>query len=145
MKNILIAIDFHEHTDYLVDTVLSSLNTQDAKIWLIHIASPDPDFVGYGVGPHYIRDIRAEDLRGDHKKLAAYSQKLQEKGFSAEGLLIQGPTIEMILEEAKKLEADLIAMGHHEHDFMYRLFFSSVASSVVQQAKIPVLVVPIPN
>ena len=40
-----------------------------SKLWLVHIAAPDPDFVGYGTGPIYIRDSRAKELKEEHQQL----------------------------------------------------------------------------
>ncbi len=70
------------------------LVTTGAKIWLVHVAAPDPEFVGYEPGPQYIRDDRAKVLLAEHKKLASYIKSLEGKGYKAEALLVQGPTIE---------------------------------------------------
>ena len=44
----------------------------DSKLWLMHIAAPNPDFVGYEAGPQYIRDNRGTELRKEHKLLQKY-------------------------------------------------------------------------
>ena len=69
MKNILVSIDFNEQEALLMDRAYEFAKAFDAKIWLVHIAAPDPDFVGYDAGPQYVRDARAEDLKGEHKLL----------------------------------------------------------------------------
>jgi nucleotide-binding universal stress UspA family protein len=143
MKNILVALDFDEQEKLLLDKAFELAKPFDAKLWLLHIAAPEPDFVGYEVGPQYIRDTRANDLRKEHKYLQQYAKELHEKGIIAEGLLIQGATIEMILEESKKLNIDLIIAGHHEHGFIYKAFVGSVSSQLIKRSKIPVLIVPI--
>ena len=63
MKNILVTIDFNENEKLLIDKAFQLAEPFDSKIWLIHIAAPDPDFIGYKVGPQYIRDSRASDLK----------------------------------------------------------------------------------
>ena len=50
-----------------------------SKIWLVHIAAPDPDFVGYEVGPQYIRDHRADELKKEHKLVKKYADELKAK------------------------------------------------------------------
>ena len=142
MKNILVGIDFHEKAGYLVDKAYEWTRAHDARFWLLHVAAPEPDFVGYEVGPEYIRDFRAKELRNEHKLLTDFVHKLKEKGAEADGLLIPGNTIDVVIAETKKLNIDLIIFGHHEHSLLYKMFFGSHATSIVQRSKIPVLVVP---
>lgn len=143
MKNILVTIDFITNEQILIDKAFQLAEKFDSKIWLIHIAAPDPDFVGYEVGPQYIRDSRASELRKEHKLLQEHANALKVKGINAEGLLVQGPTVEMILKETVKLNIDLIIVGHHKHNFIYNAFVDSVSRETVKNSKIPVLVVPL--
>ena len=143
MKNIMVAIDFINNEKLLIDTAFRLAERFDSKIWLIHIAAPEPDFVGYEVGPQYIREFRAEELRKEHKLLQEYTNALKKKGVEADGLLILGATIEMIMEEAKKLNVDLIIAGHQEHNFLYKAFVGSVSGQIIRNSKIPLLIVPL--
>ncbi len=143
MKNILVTIDFNKNEQSLVDKAFQLAEQFDSKIWLIHIAAPDPDFVGYDIGPQYIRDSRASVLREEHKLLQKQADELKKKGVNAEGLLVQGATIEMIMAESKKLNIDLIIAGHHEHNFLYKAFVGSVSGQIIEKSKIPVLIVPL--
>ncbi len=143
MKNILVTVDFHDNEQLLIDKALQLAEKFESKIWFIHIAAPDPDFVGYDVGPQYIRDNRATELRTEHKQLEVYAEMFKKKGVGADGLLVQGATIEMIMEEAKKLHIDLIIAGHQEHSFLYKAFVGSVSGQIVKKSKIPVLIVPL--
>jgi len=142
MKNILVTIDFDKSEALLLDKAVQLAEAFGSKLWLMHIAAPDPDFVGYDVGPQYIRDSRAEDLRQEHRKLQEYCTALKKKGVVSEGLLVQGATIEMIIEESKKLNVDLIMAGHHQHGFFYNAFVGSVSAEIIKKSNIPVLIVP---
>lgn len=143
MKNILVTIDFDTKEQLIIDKAYQLAKQFKSKLWLIHIAAPDPDFVGYDVGPQYIRDSRASELRNEHRLLQEYANSLEEKGVEAEGLLVQGATIEMIMEEAEKLHVDLIVTGHHERSFLYKAFVGSVSRQIIEKSKIPVLIVPL--
>jgi len=143
MKNILVAIDFEENIEPIIDKAFELANSFNAKVWLLHIAAPEPYFVGYEVGPQYIRDWRAEDLRTEHRQLQRFTSELEGKGIDVEGLLIQGATIEMIIGESKKLNVDLIIAGHHEHSFFYNALVGSVSSQIIKKSKIPALIVPV--
>ena len=143
MKNILVPIDFNDNEKILLDKALEFAQVFSAKLWLLHVAAPEPEFVGFGVGPQYIRDTRASELRREHRLMNDYSDQMRLKGLECEGLLINGATIEMILEEAEKLQIDLIITGHNDHSFFYQIFFGSVANGVIRKSNIPVLIVPL--
>ena len=90
MKNIMVAIDFINNEKLLIDTAYLMAERFDSKIWLIHIAAPEPDFVGYEVGPQYIREFRAEELRKEHKLLQEYTNTLKKKQPSCNRMRVWG-------------------------------------------------------
>ena len=143
MKNILVALNFDDKAGKLFEWSVQVADKFNSNVWIIHIAAPDPDFIGYDVGPQYIRYYKAEELKEEHKMIRQFAVDLEEKGIKATGLLIQGPTVKMILEEIEKLKIDLIIMGHHEHGFLYKTFFGSTAKEVLKKSKIPLLVIPL--
>lgn len=142
MKNILVSIDFGNGEEKLIDMAYTMAKNFSSKIWLLHVSAPDPDFVGYDVGPQYIRDYRASELKNERKALQMMADELEQKGITADGILIQGATLEMILKEADKLEIDLIIIGYEEHNFLYEALVGSVSGKLIKKSKIPVLVVP---
>ena len=77
MKNILVTIDLEDHAEQLIGHAAEWAKAFGAKVWLMHVAAPDPDFVGYEVGPQYIRDGRAEELREEHRMLQACAKVWQ--------------------------------------------------------------------
>ena len=143
MKNILVPIDFNKNENELLEHALRYARAFNAKLWLLHVAAPEPEFIGFGVGPQYIRDTRATELRKEHRLMNDFTDIVKEEGLDCEGLLINGATIEMILEEAEKLDIGLIITGHHTHNFFYKTFFGSVSSGVIKKTDIPVLIIPL--
>ncbi|MCL6219852.1 universal stress protein [Zunongwangia pacifica] len=143
IKNILVAVDFNETVGEMLTYAESFAEKFEAKVWLVHVAEPDPDFIGYNVGPQYIRNTKAEEFRQEHRMLQQLCDSFIEKNIASEALLIQGSTVETILEEAKKLKTDMMIVGTHKHGFFYHLFAESVAMEILKQSKIPVFTVPI--
>ena len=139
---LLVAIDFSEVTTNILERVSKLAKLTSAKIWLVHIASPEPDFIGYEVGPITERDFIAKKLQGQHKQLQALSKELEDQGFDITPLLIQGPTVETILEEAKKLDADMIVCGSHGHGTVFHILVGSISRGILQKSTIPLLIVP---
>ncbi len=143
MKNLLLAIDFKDGTQKLVNFATEYAQCVKAKLWVLHVAAPEPDFVGYEVGPQYIRDMRATELKEEHRELKKISDGINFKGIQAEGLLINGGTVEMIAAEIEKLHIDAVIVGHHKHGFWHKSFFGCTDTSIIDKSKVPVIVVPI--
>jgi nucleotide-binding universal stress UspA family protein len=143
MKNILLPIDLSGNESLLLDKAIEIGEKFNSKVWLIHVSSPDPDFVGYDAGPQFIRDNRADKLKSDHQKIQELANDLVQKGVDSEALLIQGATVESILKKIEKLNIDLVIIGHEEHGFFYRALFGSVSKNLIKKSNAPILVVPI--
>ena len=104
MKNILVLLDLTEVSENVIRHAGIWAEKFDAKCWLVHVAAPDPEFVGYEVGPKYIRDDRSKVLRDEHRELSELKNKLKNTGVDCEALLIQGYVNECILGEVEKIK-----------------------------------------
>ncbi|MBS1257162.1 MAG: hypothetical protein MAG551_00198 [Candidatus Scalindua arabica] len=114
-----------------------------AKVWLLYAEKPDLGFVGFGPGrPQPALDKVAEDFREKREELQNEVEKLQSSGIDAESLLVQGVAVEVILDEASKLNIDLIVVGSHGHGAVYHMVIGSVSEGVLHRSSCPVLVVP---
>ncbi|MDJ0556062.1 MAG: universal stress protein [Microcoleaceae cyanobacterium MO_207.B10] len=142
MKNIVVAIDFSEITPAIITQAETLAQAFKSKVWLIHIAEPEPDFVGFKTGPQSKREHWAEEFRHEHQQIQDVAEQLRQKGFDAVALLLQGATVETILTEAKKLAADLIIVGSHGRSGIEKLFVGSVSEGILKDAHCPVLVIP---
>ena len=140
--NILALIDFSESTGAVVQTAGEQAKLQSAKCWLMHVAAPDPDFVGYEVGPQYIRDSRADVLKDEHKRLHELKESLTAQGVDCEALLVMGPLFDTIDAEINKLNVDLVVLGSHGRSKLYELLVGSVCEHLLRNARVPLLVIP---
>ena len=59
--------------------------------------------------------------------------------------MIQGPTVQALLDEAEKLGTDVIIMGSHGHGVLHQVLMGSVCEGVLHKSTRPVLVIPIPR
>lgn len=142
-KNIMVAVDFNDSIGELMGYAESMAQQYNSKIWVLHVADPEPDFVGYEPGPQYIRDIKAEEYREEHRNLEDICKNFITDEVHAEALLIQGSTVETVLEEAQKLNIDLLIVGTHKHSFLHNLLQESVSMELLKKAEIPMLTIPI--
>ena len=140
--NILAAIDFSPVTGVVLEALEQIAANFSAHVWLIHVAAPDPAFVGYEAGPHAVRNQVADEHRERHQELQGLAERLRNAGIDTTALLLQGPTVEVIIEEAGRLSASVIVLGSHGHGRIYDLLVGSVAEGVVRASTVPVLLVP---
>ncbi len=140
---ILAAVDFSDMTNTIVDVIPTVAHKDEDEIFLVHMAEPDPDFVGYEAGPQSVRDQVAKRFQKEHQQIQDLAGRLRERGYEATGLLIQGPTAETIQDEAKSIEAQMIIIGSHGHGALYNLVVGSVTEAVLKEPPCPVLVVPV--
>ena len=142
LKNILAAVDFSPVTQDVAAEARALAEAFGAKLWLIHVAAPEPAFVGYDIGPAYIRSAVAAELREQHAALEAWQAELAGSGIDVTARLLPGDPVEKILEEARDMPADRIVIGSHGHGALRDLLMGSVGQGVVRRAECPVLVVP---
>ena len=143
MKNILVAIDFGDPTDQLLTYAADQARRCGAKLWLVHVAAPDPDFVGYEAGPPSEREFRALTLRKEHKALQELALRVHGDDLETEALLVQGPTSKTLLDQINRLQADLLVIGSHGHGRLYEAVVGSVCADMIHKSPVPLLVIPV--
>jgi nucleotide-binding universal stress UspA family protein len=142
MKHILLPVDFSDVTPKAVEVAVHLARVFSASLTLLHVASPNPDFVGYEPGPQSVRDQVARHLHEEHRQLQELDRQVETAGLKSTALLVQGYPAEKILQEAARLGADLIVVGSHGRGALRQLLVGSVTDGVLRGAKCPVLVVP---
>lgn len=140
---ILVGLDFSTASQALLTVAEQQARSLGAKLYLIHVVAPDPDFVGYEVGPQSVRDAVAHEYRDQHRQLQEAADRLRQSDLDTTALLVQGATGQTLLEEAAKLGVDQLVIGSHGHGAVYDLLVGSVSHWILQHTFLPVLVVPI--
>ena len=140
---LLVAMDLSDVTQPIMDAVIRVANANQAKAWLLHVAEPEPDFMGYDAGPEVVRDQVAREFRDEHRQIQRLAEELRQVGVDSKALLFQGSIVETILKQVERLEADLVVIGSHGHGAVFDLLVGSVCNGVLKQARVPVLVVPV--
>lgn len=143
MKNLLVGVDFTELGEAVLAKAVELAKWLDARLYLLHVAAPEPDFVSLETGPVTMRHATADDRRQEHRLLGEIAAKLQAQGVSAEALLVQGSAASKIIEHAQRLESLAIVLGTHGRGAMYQLLVGSVTEAVLRQADRPVIVIPV--
>ena len=139
---LLVCIDLSESTEIIVKKIEEIAIALSAKVWLLHNAVPEPDFVEFKVDPQAARESLAKKFHGEHRQIQELANRMRKAGLDTTALLVHGATVETILNEASELEVDMIVVGSHGRGAMYQLLVGSVSEGVLRKSRCPILVVP---
>lgn len=73
--------------------------------------------------------------------LNGIATRLNSQGFGCEILISAGDPAEVLLDEARRLGADIIVVGTHARSEVGRVIHGSVAEAVLARSRVPVLMV----
>ncbi len=146
MKIILVAVDFSDLTPLVVEQAARIAEASATAVHLLHVGPPEADFLGQQI---YRKELENEDkvperLRESYEKLRLLANELRGRGIETRSTFLLGKSIETLLAEAERLDAEMIVMGSHKTGALYRLL-GSTSEGVLRGASCPVLVVPPPR
>jgi len=149
---LLVGIDLSDSTEKLVKKTEEIAKALSAKVWLLHVVKPEPadfyvggqesDAAGFDMDPQLFRDSLAKRFHGEHRQIQEIADRLRQTGLDTTALLVQGDAVEAMLEEASKLDVDMIVVGSHGRGAMHQLLVGSVSEGVLHKSECPILVVP---
>lgn len=142
MKNIVVAIDKDGTNNAAIRMARSLAKAFGAKVWLVHVAAPDPAFVGFDAGPQSARDERARQLREEHRALQDMAEALRHESLTAESRILEGETVATLLRHGQAVAADMIILQRSNRSSLARKFIGATCESVVRHSECPVLVLP---
>ena len=138
-KQILVAVDFSEHSERALEKALELGSMGGAKVSAIHVVDYFPMMDStYDGALAFSVDITDELVASSKKRLTEIGNQhqLKEGQLSVE----VGAVRNEIIDKAEKLNADLIVMGSHGWRGI-DLLLGSTTDAVLHHAKCDVLVV----
>lgn len=150
-KRILVGIDGSPTSNHGFDVALGLAKDQLADLIVLHVVdqlSATRGLAGAEFGTPDYFEIMLDDLRKSGRKILSKAEAIAAKsGHSVKTVLTEtfGKSVaHAILEQARKLGADLIVMGTHGRRGLSRLVMGSDAEGVLREASVPVLLVRAP-
>ncbi|MEI6466383.1 MAG: universal stress protein [Verrucomicrobiota bacterium] len=142
MKTILAPIDFSGATDAVVEEAAALARANAGRVVLLTVIQPPVIAHEYAAVMENLEEITAAGERQAARKLTELEHKLQVEFISTESVQLRGAPIPLIVEQAKKFDADYIVMGSHGHTALYDLLVGSTTHGVLMRAPCPVVIVP---
>jgi nucleotide-binding universal stress UspA family protein len=134
LQRILVSVAGSETPNELLTTVKALAGGPGAEIILFHAVPPVQDPAPQWAPPTPL----SLSSRPEHY-LQELADDLEEQGFNAWPVVATGDPVEKILEQAKSLDVDLIALATQARGGLERLLSGSVAEGVVQKSPVSVL------
>ncbi len=139
---LLIAVDLSKTYDSIITYAGKLGSLLNARIWLLHVAEPNPELVGREVASQELRDLAAKEFHEEHRQLQQAGDELRKAGLDCVALLVQGDTATTILAESERLGIDMIVLSSQGKGAVKKLFIGSTCEDVIKTSTIPVLVMP---
>ncbi len=138
----------------VTDAVADLVKRLDADLLVLHVAPPAPSSAFTSVDPMTgLGDLASyalydPDLQQELEKAeaSAFDQFLADR-FSGpvRASLKVGYPAAMILEDADEHAADMIVVGKRHHGRIEKFLMGDVAGEVIEQANVPVVLMPFPS
>ena len=158
IKKILYATDLSKNSVYAFRYAMSMAETYDAEIVILHVIEPIPPMVRHYV-KGFVDEINWEEkikyeqgmaIERIKKRLEEFckreSQDAPQCLALVSSILVRpGYPVEEILKAADEEHCSMIVLGTHGKGFLKQTFLGSVARSVLDRAKKPVFIIPLPH
>lgn len=142
MSTILVPIDFSDFNRKVINCAIEHAKLVSGKLYLIHVATLDLGVIVSETGFSYLPELEETVLNDEAEKMKELKAIVENEGVSCETIIRQGVPVDVIVQEAKDLNADLIVIGSLGHNSLYNMFIGSVASDVIKYSTVPLLVIP---
>ena len=145
-QQILVAVDGSSTSEKALDEAIRLARLMGARLRLVHVIDVLSYFTGYEPAIAYIGDTLPLMRAAGEELLAKDKQKALDQGVDVDvdSVLVDnavGRICELVAEQAKLVNADLIVVGSHGRRGIGRALMGSDAELIVRYAPVPILVV----
>ena len=145
MKKILVAVDSFENLTLgspLLERTIELASAFSSKVWMLHVTPPS-GHSPFNIDHEIFRREVAHELKDEHKIFQQIAKGLRERNIDATSIMVKGETIKTILNEADRLEVDLIIVGCHMHQEFVGAFTKDTARSLLGKCLRPIMFIPV--
>jgi nucleotide-binding universal stress UspA family protein len=143
-KEILVPVDFSEHSTAALKAAVELARVFDSKLHLLHCYQINPGGLspyGIAIPEGYFTDLRDAASR----QLADWQDKHVPAGIPVDASTMSEVPSEAIVKTAKEIGADLVVMGTRGLTGFKHVTLGSVAERTIRFAPCPVMIVHAPG
>ncbi len=139
MKNIIVPVDFSNHSEYALKTAALLAQKNDATIYALHML--DMQEMSLSESEVYLHEKTAFFLKLAEKRFHDFLKKEYLKNIKVVPIIKHYKVFKEVDAIAKEVNADLIIMGSHGASGFKEFFIGSNTQKVIRHANVPVLVI----
>lgn len=140
-KKILFPIDFSEPTKKIIPYVLTMADKFGAEVHLLFVSSTLEHFKSIYVPHPAVNSFEKEVAEGAQRKIDEYTEdNFPPKKQPIKAVRIGDPADE-IVKYIEEQGIDLAIVGTHARKGLERIIYGSVARSVFERSKIPIMII----
>lgn len=138
-KTILVPLDGSKRAEQILPHIEELGKRFDAKIILLQVVE-QPKVISEGSAAHYIKDLEKMKMEAD-TYLSKLAEKFQKMKIQTETRVEHWQVVEAIIRIAEREKVDLIAIASHGRGGVSRVFYGSVAASLLHRVDRPLLLI----
>jgi nucleotide-binding universal stress UspA family protein len=141
-QKILVPLDLSKRAEAILPHVEQLAWRYDAKVVFLHVVEPETIFFGSEIPTrqNYFGELTPKMAIAE-TYLAEIKGRFQQKSIKAKYLIVGGSVPELILSTAENEAVDLVAIASHGRSGFSRVFYGSVAASVLHRIDRPLLLI----
>ncbi|MCJ7618147.1 MAG: universal stress protein [Desulfobacterales bacterium] len=137
MKKIIVGDDGSEFADKALEKAIEFAKKEDMEIVVVYAIE---DFCPIGVAELDCNIVREIQMKGAKNIVDRALQRIKDAGVSGRDVTKVGRPADVIIESAKKENAEMIVVASHGKHGIKKIALGSVTARVVEYSPIPVLV-----
>ena len=143
MSEILVGVDSSDQSRRAVAFAAERAHQLDRSVLVVHVIPWSPFSFNTPEENEHRSTRRAEEIAAATEQIIEPMAALaREKGVPVETIVKHGDPVDLLIEIAAKRSSDHIVLGRTGDSRVKQALFGSTPSQVVQQATVPVTVVP---
>ena len=140
-KKILVPLDGSKRAERILPHVEQLAHNFGAQVIFLHVVEPHYVYTTT-LNPLDIEELSIEALtKQAESNLAGLIGEFREKNIKSKAIVEQGSIAHTIMNIAEREKIDLIAMASHGRSGLSRVYYGSVAASVLHLVDRPILLV----
>lgn len=141
-KNILVPLDGSKKAEAILPHVENLARCFHTKVIFLIVAEPELmlEYDEVIDMPRYLKQ-RDQKKKQTEIYLASLQAEFHTKGIETKTLIGRAPVVNAIIDAAASNNSQLVAMASHGHGGLFRTFYGSIATGVLQRIDRPLLLI----
>lgn len=139
MKNIIVPVDFSEHSERALKVAAALAKEHRAELLVLHMLELTPALIGDG--GHMTQEHLVHLIKAGEKRFIDFLDKPYLEGIEITPIIKHYKVFSEVNQVAKDHQVDLVVMGSQGSDGLDEIFIGSNTERVVRSSDIPVLVI----